>query len=131
MAKNQLPKWQERQKLLYSKDKKVDSQKLSILGKLALEQGYLQDALEYFKAAQDAAGMKKVKEIALQEGDVFIFSALEKESEPFDAETWTKVGYRAMELKKYRFAKTAFEKTENELMLAKLEALLREHKDVS
>jgi len=124
------PNWQERQKILDSKDKKYDLQRLKTLGELALKNGYLQDALEYFRNAKDQKGLDHLKNQAVEEGDVFLFMTIEKTIDPFDAELWNKIGNRAFELGKYRFARTAFEHTENESMLAKLTSQT-EKEDVS
>jgi hypothetical protein len=123
MTKTTLPGWKEKQKLLNPRDQKVNRGFLSELAKRAFEAGAVQEAFEYYRAAQDQKGLDDLKYVALDEGDVFILSSLEKISPaPFDHDIWNKIGYRAFELGKYRFARTAFERTSNELMLAKISA---------
>lgn len=120
MADKGLPKWQERQKLLYSYDKKGTSEQLSTLGERALKEGHLQDALEYFRIAKNKPGLEKLAAIALEEGDAFLLTSVERCSQALNDDLWNKLGYRAFELGKHRFAKIAFERTKNELMLAKI-----------
>lgn len=130
MSKPILPPWQERQRLLHPRDKNlINVPRLVELGHKAMDQGFLQDAFEYFQAAKFQEGLEKIKDISVKDGDVFLLTALEKLGSPFDNEIWNKAGYRAFELGRYKFAKTAFERTQNELMLAKVAATTGESKD--
>ena len=122
MKDQPLPNWRDRQKLLYSKDKNIDPKILIQFGELALSLGCLQDALDYFKAAKDSKALEKLVSVAIKDGDAFLIQAIEKITGPLTVENWNKVGYNAFELGKHRFAQTAFEKTQNELMLAKVRA---------
>jgi hypothetical protein len=118
----QLPRWNERQKILHSKDKKGTPQQLTAWGEKALSEKLFQDALEYFKAADHREGLEKLKSIALQEGDSFLLVALERAGLPISEEIWNRAGEKAMELGKIRFAKTAFERAKNEPMVARVTA---------
>ncbi len=125
-VKDEIPKWKERQKLLYSRERSTDPARLSALGQLCLQKGYVQDAFEYFRGAKSNEGLQKIKELALDEGDSFLLDSLEKATQPFSTDVWNQIGYRAFDLGKYRFARKAFERTANELMLAKIRATLGE-----
>ena len=121
---DEIPRWKERQKLLYMRGQKTDPAKLSALGNRCLERGFVQDAFEYFRVAKNAEGLGKIKRLALEEGDVFLMEALDKAGTSPTPEEWNQAGYRAFELGKYSFAQKAFERTANELMLAKIRATL-------
>jgi len=125
MAMNKIPQWKDRQKILYAKEKS-DPKRLVELGSECLKAGYIQDAFEYFQSANDAEGLGKIRSLALEEGDAFLLGSTEKHVGAVSDDVWNKLGYRAFELGKYRFAKTAFEKTKNEIMLAKIRATLGE-----
>lgn len=120
MAKKGLPNWQARQKLLYSKDKKGSPTQLATLGEEALSKEQYQDALDYFRVAGNQEGLERLKKIALDEGDTFLLFSLERATASIDDEFWNRVGQRAFELGKLRFAQTAFKRSKNETMLAKI-----------
>jgi hypothetical protein len=120
MIEKKLPGWQARQKFLHSKDKKGTPAQLTALGEQALQAGALTDAFEYFRIAGHKPGLEKLKQIALEEGDSFLLGAVERLGPPFENDVWNRVGERALELGKTRFAKVAFERTKNETMLARL-----------
>jgi len=124
MTRDSLPNWREKQKILYLKGKNAPLESLSSLGDHAFSLGYLQDAFEYYKMADNHHGLERLKQIAIDEGDTFLLSAIEKVGLKIETEVWNKIGYRAFETGKYCFAKKAFERTQNELMLAKLHATL-------
>ncbi|MFH1018411.1 MAG: hypothetical protein V1798_09545 [Pseudomonadota bacterium] len=126
MAKT-LPTWKDRQKQLYSKDRKLPPRELSRTALACLEAGNLQDAMEYFAAAKDAAGLSKVEALAVEEGDAFLLSSLERlTSQERPTDLWNRLGTKAFELEKYAFAKKAFERTKNEPMMAKVRSVLGE-----
>jgi hypothetical protein len=120
MMERRLPGWQTRQKLLHSKDKKGSPAQLAALGEEALKAGAYTDAFEYFRVAGNQEGLSKLKQIAADEGDSFLLGAIERLGTPLGDDVWNRVGERALELGKTRFARMAFERTKNETMLAKL-----------
>jgi tetratricopeptide (TPR) repeat protein len=122
-----LPNWKDRQRQLYSKDRRLAAAELSAIAEHCLEEGRLQDALEYFSAAKDAAGLAKVEALTMEEGDAFLLSSLERlTAAERTADAWNRLGDRAFELGKYEFARKAFTRTANELMLAKIRSVLGE-----
>ncbi len=127
--KTELPRWKERQGLLSSPQ--AETSTLNSLGETALSKGYVQDALWYFKKAENSSGLEKIKQLAVSEGDAFLLDALERSSGEISNDVWNKLGYQAFDLGKFRFAKRAFERTDNELMLAKIRATLGEPEPAS
>ena len=119
-SRKHLPKWTERQRLLYATGRRGTPAELSAPGEAALTENALQDALEYFREAKNENGLKKVEEIALQEGDTFLLLALERSGTSVSNDLWNRIGEKALELGKTRFARMAFEKSKNEVMLARL-----------
>ena len=95
-------------------------------GNSFLEQGLLSEALEFYQRANDNNGLQKIKDMALNSGDVMLFQqtakALRLELKPAD---WEAVGKKAMELKKYFFARHALEKANNEPLLDSLKKLMQ------
>ena len=117
-----IPKWRDRQKLLFDRKHPTSPEKLSALGKSCFEKGYVQDAFEYYRAAEDQEGLANIKTLALEEGDAVLLDALETAGVSIPENDWNTVGYKAHELGKHQFAIKAFEKTNNEIMLAKLQS---------
>ncbi len=85
------------------------------------EAGMLHDAVDFYKKANDTEGLKRILEIAEDEGDFFlvdfVLKALEDE---FDTDRWVKLGKRAEELKKYYFASQAYKKAGMDSEVARL-----------
>jgi hypothetical protein len=116
LSKGKLPDYRLKQKILY-----IDKTPVATLihyGDLFLEEGALSDALEFYTRGGHQAGLTKIKEIASENGDTFLFNgaarALGIDPRPAD---WEKIARRAMELKKFSFAKKALEKTNNTELL--------------
>jgi hypothetical protein len=111
-----LPDYRLKQKTLYID--KTPAATLIHYGDLLLEAGSLSDALEFYARAGHQTGLKKIKEIASENGDTFLFQgtarALGIELRPAD---WEDIARRAVELKKFSFAKKALEKTNNAELL--------------
>ncbi len=115
------PNWQNRQKLLYSRDHTPSSNQLKEFGEMALEKGLYQDALEFFAKIQDEEGLKKIQTYALDEGDAFLFQAFERFSrQEISDDLWNRLGRNAVQNGKIRFARMAFERTENKEELKNL-----------
>jgi hypothetical protein len=123
-----LPDYRLKQKLLYVD--KVNQDNLQKYGDLFFEEGRLSDALDFYIKANNSSGLQKIKEIALKSGDAMLFGqatkALNLELKPAD---WEGVGKKAIELKKYSFARHALEKANNEEMLTSLKNIMQ--KEVS
>ncbi|MBP1710892.1 MAG: putative cytosolic protein [Deltaproteobacteria bacterium] len=116
MSIRKLPDYRLKQKTLYID--KTPAATLIHYGDLLLEAGSLSDALEFYARAGHQTGLKKIKEIASENGDTFLFQgaarALGIELRPAD---WEDIARRAVELKKFSFAKKALEKTNNAELL--------------
>jgi hypothetical protein len=105
-----LPDYRLKQKILYID--KTSATSLISYGDLYLEAGALSDALDFYAKAGHHAGVQKIKDLALKNGDAFLFQGAAKalNIDLRDAD-WEDIARRAIELKKYLFAKHALEKT--------------------
>lgn len=123
-----IPNWLERQKLIHSQStKKASPVELIQIGNKCLDGGYLQDAFLYFKAANSKEGLERLRQIAINDGDAFLLDEVEKTlGGPTLPESWSKLGHRAFELGKFRFAKVAFEHAPDEAMSTKVREALGE-----
>ena len=128
MSIKKIPDYRLKQKLLYIE--KVDPHVLQNYGDMFIEEGILSDALDFYQKANDNSGMQKIKDIAVDRGDVMLFQqaakALHLELKPAD---WEGIGQKAISLKKYLFAKHALEKANNEEMLNSLKKIIQVEKD--
>jgi hypothetical protein len=111
-----LPDYRSKQKILYID--KTSAASLISYGDLYLEAGALSDALDFYAKAGHHTGVQKIKDLALTNGDAFLFQgaakALSIELRDID---WEDIAHRATELKKYLFARHALEKTNNAELL--------------
>jgi tetratricopeptide (TPR) repeat protein len=108
----QLPTYEEKQRLLYAtKGPRPGPETLTRYGELYRSAGNLDDAIEFFHAAANAAALGTVQEQARREGDLFLFekTAVYLKQAPTPAD-YVKVGEQAMQLGKLAFARRAFEK---------------------
>ncbi len=121
MSKRKLPDYRSKQKILHID--KTSPEVLIRMGDAFLEEGALSDALDFFSRANHTAGIKKISEIAMQNGDVFLYAKAARalNVEPSGAD-WDDIAQRAIDLKKYAFARHAIDKTGNAKHLAALEA---------
>lgn len=110
MSIRKLPDYRLKQKILYID--KTSATSLISYGDLYLEAGALSDALDFYAKAGHHAGVQKIKDLALTNGDAFLFQGAAKalNIDLRDAD-WEDIARRAIELKKYLFAKHALEKT--------------------
>ncbi len=119
MSKRKLPDYRLKQKILYID--KTSPETLARYGDLYMEQDALSDALEFFIKAGTPAGLGKIKILALEKGDVFLFQsaakALQREISPKE---WEDIARRATDQKKYSFARYALEKAGNAELLSAL-----------
>lgn len=116
MSIRKLPDYRLKQKILYID--KTSAASLISYGDLYLEGGALSDALDFYAKASHVAGVQKIKYLALKSGDTFLFQRAAKAQgvEIRDAE-WEDIARKAIELKKYMFARHALEKTNNAELL--------------
>jgi len=105
-----LPDYRLKQKILYID--KTSTAALISYGDLYLEAGAISDALDFYAKASHQAGMQKIKDLAITNGDTFIFqSAAKALDHELRDEDWEDIARRAIDLKKYLFARHALEKT--------------------
>lgn len=124
MSKRKLPDYRLKQKILYID--KTSAETLIRYGDLYLEENVLSDALDFYLKAGHATGLQKIKELALQGGDTFLFQRASKalNIEPGHTD-WENIARRAMELKKYCFARYALEKSNNNELLSILATMMK------
>lgn len=110
MSIKKLPDYRLKQKILYID--KTSTAALISYGDLYLEAGAISDALDFYAKAGHQAGMQKIKDLALANGDTFIFQGAAKAlGHELRDEDWEDIARRAIDLKKYLFARHALEKT--------------------
>jgi len=103
----------EKRKILNSKE--IDRSTLVAYGNLYLEKGAVNDALDFFEKAHFEEGIRKIRLLGLNEGDVFIFKKASKMLKIENSrDDWNRVGEKALELGKFRYAAIAFEEAGNE-----------------
>ncbi len=128
MSIKKLPDYHLKQKLLYID--KVNPSVLQNYGNMFLDEGFSPDALDFYQKANDNSGIQKIKDIAFSSGDVMLFQqaarALHLELKPSD---WESIGQKAIDLKKFSFARHALEKTNNEEMLNSLKKIIQKEVD--
>ena len=109
MSIKKLPDYRLKQKILYID--KTSTSTLISYGDLYLEAGAISDALDFYAKAGHQAGMQRIKDLALANGDTFIFQGAAKAlGHELRDDDWENIARRAIELKKYLFARHALEK---------------------
>ena len=132
MAIKKLPDYRLKQKILYVDQ--TDQQILKNYGDMFFAEGNLSDALDFYQKANFTEGLQKIKNTALESGDVMLFGRAAKtlnlDLKPAD---WENIGQIALSLKKYLFAQHAIEKAGNEELLSSLKQILQaeEHEKIS
>ena len=128
MSIKKMPDYRLKQKILYIE--KVNPNVLQNYGDMFLEEGFLPDALDFYQKANYNSGMQIIKDIAFDRGDVMLFQqaakAIHLELKTAD---WESIGQKAIDLKKYFFAKHALEKANNEEMLNSLKKIILKEVD--
>jgi Flp pilus assembly protein TadD len=113
MKRDSLPDSYRKQKKLH--DKKVSVEVLVSLGERFLEQGRFFDASLFFRKADHRAGLERLKTLAMEQGDSFLFQlVVAKDSGPANRQEWEALGKKAVELGKFSHAVRAFRAAENE-----------------
>ncbi len=124
MKKGALPDAYKKRKLL--NDTRPAPERLIALGEVHLEQGLLYDAAEFFLKASHEEGLARIRALAVEAGDSFLYSiALSGTDGEGDARGWEELGRKAMELKKYTYALRAFQKAGNDSLKAQAEEALK------
>lgn len=132
MSIRKLPDFHFKQKILYIDH--TDPKTLLNYGDLFFAEGNFSDALDFYQKATFTGGLQKIKNAALESGDVMLFQraakALNLELAPAD---WESIARNAIGFKKYLFARHALEKTNNEELLSSLKQIMQaeEHDKIS
>jgi tetratricopeptide (TPR) repeat protein len=104
-----LPDSLKRRDILYGQN--TPAEVLREYGELYLHEGKPNDAVEFFGQASYKEGLQRIRRMAMEEGDLFLFSrATEFLQEEVPAGDWRKLGRKALEKGKYLFALKCFEK---------------------
>jgi hypothetical protein len=116
--------YKEKQKILYVDQ--TPARDLIAYGDQYLEANRIADAAEFYQRAGHAPGLEKIRNIALDSGDVMMFQQVMKalNRKVSDGE-WNDIGDKALDRKKYTFALAAFEKSANTAMLQKVDTMLK------
>jgi hypothetical protein len=100
-----IPTWKQKQDILYHPKSNVSSEKLIAYGQACIEQGYIQDAIEYFTHAGHTLGLSKIGQEAAQAGDYFTLKQCLSAMEPAQQASATQTCLtQAKALGKDRFA---------------------------
>jgi hypothetical protein len=123
MGKKELPHYKKKQQLLHAKDSKPDD--LRRQGEEFLQAGWLSDAIDFFNKAGDQNGLEKVRDIAISEGDVFLFRRTLKALEASASENqWKELADRALDLGKLQFAREGYRMAGDRKSLDKVDRLI-------
>ncbi len=105
-----LPGALEKRDVLYGV-KNASNDELVNLGKQFEAATHYSDALDFFGRAQAMSEIQRVENIALNEGDFFLYSrCLKIQGRADDSGAWEALGDKALSLQKFRFALRAFER---------------------
>ncbi len=120
MKKKSLPDSLKKHRMLH--DGKISEEDLVSTGERYFEAGRFLDAADFFRKADFQEGMERLRPIALEQGDSFLYQTmLQKSPDRAKTEEWEALGNRAMELKKFSHAVRAFRASENEAARKKAE----------
>ena len=120
---SELPNHKKKQQLLHAKDAKPED--LRRQGEKFLQAGWLSDAIDFFGKAGDQDGLKKIREITIEEGDTFLFRrTLKAMDETADEEQWKELAARALEQGKLQFAREAYRMAGDRKSLDKVDQLI-------
>jgi len=108
-----IPGFYERRELLFAA--KADAAALSAQGRVFLEAGLLDSALESFAMAGDSPGLAQVEAAARRAGDTFsLVPVLKALGKTASAVEWVALGETALQAGMLWFAYRAFEKADNQ-----------------
>ena len=123
MGNKDLPQFKKKQQLLHAKDAKPED--LSRQGEKFLQAGWLSDAIDFFGKAGDQDGLKKIREITIEEGDTFLFRrTLKAMDETADEKQWKELAERALDQGKLQFAREAYRMAGDRKSLDKVDRLI-------
>jgi hypothetical protein len=106
---SKLPDPLKRRDILYGQN--TPAEVLREHGDLYLREGRPNDAVEFFGQACYKEGLRRIRQMAMEEGDLFLFSrAAEFLQEEVPPEDWRKLAKKALEKGKLLFALKCFEK---------------------
>ena len=114
MKKDSLPDSFQKRKLL--NDEKMPPERLISYGEMFFEAGHLYDAAEFFIKASHEEGIDRLRNLAVEQGDSFLYERLlrGRVAEQENTSSWNELGNRAMALKKFSHAIRAYEKAGND-----------------
>lgn len=117
--KNELPDYREKQRVLYT-DGSADDE-LIAYGDRCRKVNRIFDALEFYQKAKHRTGLEEIMGMAISTGDAMLFEQTARAfgREP-NREEWNRLGHQAFVLKKYTFARYAFEKGGDSAMLEEI-----------
>jgi len=123
--KKSLPDPLKRREILYGKN--TPREVLIHYGDLYYEVGRLNDAVEFYGMANHREALLKLRDLALEEGDFFLFQqATEFLRESVTNNTWRILGQNALNKGKFSFAWKAFSQAEDMEALKEIEKMMRE-----
>jgi len=123
-----LPNYQEKQHILYVKQH--PDKDLIAHGDAFLEEGKISDAIDFYQKANYVQGLKKIKGMAELSGDVMLLQQVLKPlKQSVSDEAWNAIGECALGLKKYLFALSAFEKSNNINMVGRIKEIIKSEED--
>jgi len=123
MGKKELPHYKKKQQMLHAKDARPDD--LRRQGEEFLQAGWLSDAIDFFDKAGDQNGLEKVRDIAISEGDAFLFRRTIKALDAAASEgQWKELADRALDLGKLQFAREAYRMAGDRKSLDKVDKLI-------
>jgi hypothetical protein len=122
-TKNVLPDYQEKQKLLYKGN--ISHDELISYGDRYRKANRFFDALEFYQKAKHGPGLREIMAESISLGDAMLYEQAAKAlgAAP-STEEWNRIGRRAFALKKYLFARYAFEKGGDGNMLDKINKIV-------
>ena len=124
MKKDSLPNSFKKNRLLH--DRKISDESLIEYGELFFESGRLIDAANFFNKVSFQEGLDRLKKVAVEQGDSFLFQNVLRSSHEKEVKVeWEALGNKAMELKKYSHAIPAFQAAGNEESQKKAEEALK------
>ena len=102
-----LPGYLEKRRLLYAQS--TSKERLKDFGDLYLEEGYLDDALDFYLKADDRVSLERLKTRAIETGDASILVRLQNSSKiDVTKEDWQRAGEKAEEFGKETCAQVCF-----------------------
>jgi hypothetical protein len=123
-----LPNYQEKQHVLYIK--RPSEKDLIAYGDAFLEEGKISDAIDFYQKANYVQGLETIKGMAERSGDVMLLQQVLKPlRQTIPEETWNIIGERALKAKKHLFAFYAFEKGNNDAMVARIKEIIKSEDD--